>query len=118
MADINLTCYDNEDLYRDFQLKSGTSEDDAVVTDITGNTIASEIRDENDALVLRMDSDDNTTLVIVDAAQGQFGFRIDRDLLPTDRKKLRYDVLITDSGFTRRLWGGTIKVNIGVTQDI
>lgn len=117
MADINLTVYDNEDLYRDFQLKEGASAEAATATDITGMSLACEIRDEDDELVLRMDSDDATTLVVTDAATGRFGFRIDRELLPND-KTLKYDVLLTDGDYTRRLWGGKIKVKIGTTQDV
>src|SRR5437762_13961860 len=119
MADstINLEVFSNADLYRDFQLKEGATVEAATPTDITGMTLASEVRDEDGELVLRMDSDDATTLVITDAVLGKFGFRIDRALLPTDRKQLKYDVLLTDGAFTRRLWGGSIKVKLGTTAD-
>jgi len=118
MADLNYTVYDNEDLHRDFQLKEGASAEAATATDITDSTISAEIRDETNTLILRMTSTDNTTLKILDAEEGRFGFRIDRELLPTNKKLLKYDVLITDAdGYTRRLWGGKITVKIGVTQD-
>lgn len=117
MTSINLEVYDNEDLYRDFQLKEGTTAQNATPTDITGMSLAAEIRDDKGVLVLRMDSNDATTLVVTDAAIGKFGFRIDRALLPNDKKQLKYDVLLTDGQFTRRLWGGTIKVKLGITVD-
>lgn len=117
MTDITLTVFSNEDLYRDFVLREGTSEEDAVATDLTGMSLACEIRDSKDVLVLRMDSDEDTTLTVLDAATGSFGFRIDRDLLP-DTGTFKFDVLLTEGIFTRRIFGGKIKIKSGVTQDI
>jgi hypothetical protein len=118
MSDVNISVYDNEDLRHDFQLLAGTSIDDAVATDVTGWSFAAEIRDEKDALVLRLDSDeDNTMLPITDSVNGKISFRIPRETLPLTAKLLKYDLLATDSqGFVRRLWGGKFLLKRGVTQ--
>jgi hypothetical protein len=119
MSDISLTVYNNEDLYRDFQLKEGTTANDAIPTDLTGYQLACELRDDKDVLILRMDSDDATTLIITDAPNGKFGFRIDRALFAPLSKNLKFDILLTDNtGFTRNLLNGQIKIKTGVTRDI
>jgi hypothetical protein len=113
---IDLSGYDNEDIDRQFTLKSGTA-DSATPYDLTSVQFEADIRDNKNALVLRLTSSGGDGgIVITDAANGMFQLHIAQGAIPYQaNRSMKYDLLMISSGETRRLWGGTVRISQGVT---
>jgi hypothetical protein len=111
---IDITGYSNEDIDRQFTLRAGDAQSSAPFN-LTGVTFEAEIRDQTNALVLRMTTE-NGGIVITDAVNGVFKFHIDQGaVVPGPKQSLKYDLLMASGGEFRRLWGGAVKIAPGVT---
>ncbi|MGH6872925.1 MAG: hypothetical protein ACREHE_15605 [Rhizomicrobium sp.] len=113
---IDITGYDNEDIDRVFTLKSGSA-NSSTPYDLTDVEFEADIRDQKNALVLRLTSaGDDGGIVITDAPNGVFQFHIAQGAIAYQaNRSLRYDLLMLSGGETRRLWGGNVRVTQGVT---
>jgi hypothetical protein len=114
---IDITGYDNEDIDRQFTLKSGTAAS-STPYDLSDVEFEAEIRDSKNALVLRLTSaGDDGGIVITDAANGVFTLHIAQGSIPYQpNRSMRYDLLMISDGSPRRLWGGSVRVSQGVTE--
>jgi len=106
MADtqIDITGYDNEDIDRQFTLKSGNASSSNPY-DLTGVEFESEIRDQKNTLVLRLTSaGDDGGIVINDAPNGIFTMHIAQGAIPYQASRsLRYDLLMVSSGSANQI---------------
>lgn len=116
MPDINLSGFDNEDIVRQFTLKTG-DENSSVAYNLTGLSLEADIRDDDNTLVLRLTSNESDhRITISDPTNGVFVMTIAQGLLAFVRKRvLRYDLLLRSGSDLRRLWGGRVTVNDGIT---
>jgi hypothetical protein len=112
---IDITGYDNEDIDRQFTLKSGNV-DSASPYDLTSVSFEMEIRDTKNLLVLGLTSGDDGGIVKTDAANGVFTIHIAQGSITYQaNRSMRYDLLMRVNGELRRLWGGNVRISQGVT---
>lgn len=113
---IDISAYDNESISRVFTLKSGTA-DSSTPYDLTDVEFEAEIRDQKNALVLRLTSaGDDGGIVKDDAPNGVFSIHVAQGAITYQaNRSLRYDLLMLSGGETRRLWGGNVRISQGVT---
>lgn len=114
---IDITGYDNEDIDRQFVLRSGTAAS-STPYDLTDAEFEADIRDQKDNLILHLSSDGGDGGIIKTApAAGTFTIHIGQGALPiVPKQSLKYDLLMRVGGELRRLWGGAVKISAGVTQ--
>lgn len=114
---IDITGYDNEDIDRQFTLKSGNATS-STPYDLSDVEFEAEIRDSKNALVLRLTSaGDDGGIVITDPPNGVFTMHIAQGAIPHQvNRSMRYDLLMIANGSPRRLWGGNVRISAGVTQ--
>lgn len=113
---IDISGFDNEDIDRQFTLKSGSA-DSSTPYDLTDVEFEAEIRDQKNVLVLRLTSaDGDGGIVKTDAANGVFTIHIAQGAITYQaNRSMKYDLLMISSGDTRRLWGGNVRISQGVT---
>lgn len=116
MPDINITGYENEDIDRQFSLRSGDA-NSSVPFDITNADFESDIRDQSGQLVLRLTSADGDGGILkTDPTNGTFIIHIGQGAIPIQAKQsLKYDLLMRINGELRRLWGGSVRISPGIT---
>lgn len=112
---IDISGFDNEDIDRQFTLKSGSA-DSSSPYDLTDVEFEADIRDAKNALVLRLTSGDDGGIQIVDAPNGVFQIHIAQGAIAYQQNRsMRYDLLMRANGELRRLWGGNVRISQGVT---
>ena len=113
---IDISGFDNEDIDRQFTLKSGSA-DSSSPYDLTDVEFEAEIRDQKNTLVLRLTSvGDDGGIVITDAPNGVFQIHIAQGAIAYQQNRsMRYDLLMRANGELRRLWGGNVRISQGVT---
>ena len=113
---IDISGFDNEDIDRQFTLKSGDATS-STPYNLTGAEFEAEIRDQKNLRLLRLTSaDGDGGIVINDALNGVFTLHIAQGTLTYQPgRSLRYDLLMRVGGEVRRLWGGTVRISQGVT---
>jgi hypothetical protein len=115
MTTIDITGFDNEDVDRQFTLKTGNATS-AVPFDLSDVQLQAQIRNQKNELVLNLSTGDDGGIVITDAPNGVFTIHIAQGALTYDPKQsLKYDLLMFVDGETRRLFGGNVKISAGVT---
>jgi hypothetical protein len=115
-TNIDISGYDNEDIDRQFTLRSGDSSS-STPYDLTGVEFEADIRDNKNLRVLRLTSaEGDGGIVINDAANGVFTVHIAQGAITYQSgRSLRYDLLMRAGSELRRLWGGTVRISQGVT---
>lgn len=118
-AALDITGYDNEDIYRAFSLQQGTVSSYTPV-DITSMEFEMDIIDaKTRAVILRCTSNESDVRIIkTDAPNGLFEVKIAQGLITYVKgRALKYDLLRKDSlGVFTRLFGGSVKITKGVTD--
>lgn len=126
---VDIEVYSNEDLARDFVVcgRDPSLDPATVVTtvaqtipfDLTGGTLYMQVRNSRGALVSGFDlSTPSTGLSITDATAGKFTLRRSHTVVKPLKGQtgLTYDVLFKAADNSiRRLWGGELIVDPGVT---
>lgn len=113
---IDITGFDNEDIDRQFTLRSGDA-NSSLPYDLTGIDFEADIRDQDNRLVLRLTTDEGDNGIVIDnAAQGIFHLHIEVGAIRVVPKRaLKYDLLLRSGETIRRLWGGKFTISTGVT---
>jgi hypothetical protein len=113
---IDIAGYDNEDIDRQFTLRSGTEQSSQPI-DLTDAEFEADIRDQKNTLVIRLTSNGpDGGIIKTDALNGVFVIHIGQGAIQViPNRSLRYDLLMLSGGETRRLWGGSVRINAGVT---
>lgn len=116
---LDISGYDNEDIYRAFSLQTGTASSYTPV-DITSMEFEADIIDSKTSTVIcRCTTNEaDGRIVKTDAVNGKFEFRIGKDDIPFVKgQALKYDLLRKDSsGIFTRLCGGAVKLTKGITD--
>jgi hypothetical protein len=111
---IDISGYSNEDIDRQFTLKTGNASA-STPYDLTDASFIAEVRDNKNSLVLHLDTDSGG-ITIDDAPNGVFTIHIAQRAIPAlPNRSLQYDLLMIAGGETKRLWGGTVRIAQGVT---
>jgi len=112
---IDIVGYSNEDIDRQFTLRSGTAQS-STPYNLTSVDFEAEIRDQTNALIIRLTSGGDGGIVKTDPTNGVFTIHIAQGAITIQPKQsLKYDLLMNSGGELRRLWGGAVKINPGVT---
>lgn len=112
---IDIAGYDNEDIERQFTLRSGTGQSSEPI-DITDVEFEIDIRDQRNALVLHLSTDSDGGITKTDPTNGVFVVHVGQGAIPVQQgRSLRYDILMLSGGEIRRLWGGSVRISAGVT---
>lgn len=119
ISTLDITGYDNEDIYRAFSLQTGTVGSYTPV-DITSMDFEMDIIDAKTRTVyLRCTTNEaDGRIVKTNPTAGAFEIKIAQGLLPYVKgRSMTYDLLRKDSlGIFTRLVGGAVKVSKGVTD--
>lgn len=115
-VEVPISVYHNEDLAKDYVLRVRKAEfalvkkptlDQTDLRDITGATFEAVARFGSRELIIGLN---------IDVPTSRIQFRLEEAaLLPFKGKSGVYDLLMTQSGVTKRLWGGPFTILVGVT---
>jgi hypothetical protein len=113
---IDIAGYDNEDIDRQFELRSGTAQSSEPY-DLSNTDLEADIRDQHGALVLRLTSAGTDGGIVKDDPEnGVFTFHIPQGVIAVVQgRSLKYDLLGITGGEIQRFWGGSVRISKGVT---
>ena len=113
---IDIAGYDNEDIDRQFELRSGTAQS-STPYDLSNTDLEADIRDQHGNLVLRVTSaGTDGGIVKDDPASGLFTFHIPQGAISfVANRSMKYDLLGITNGEVQRFWGGSLRISKGVT---
>lgn len=119
VAALDITGYDNEDIYRAFSLQTGTVSSYTPV-DITSLDFEMDVIDAKTlSVIVRCTTNESDNRIAkTDPTNGKFEIKIAQgEIAYIKGRSLKYDLLQKDSlGVFTRLCGGSVKVAKGVTD--
>jgi len=109
---VNIHTANNEDLHHAFALTDSAG----IPVDLTGASIAMDIETPAGSDAIEV-STGNGHIVIVEPSQGQFEIQVPVGLMRLlSAGVYRHDLVLAQSGRTRRIWEGVLTVSRGVTE--